>query len=209
MGGLESSDQLSAIMFSFVAFVAGGYITFYGIPSFRKALFPFGFLLFAVPVPSPFFNWVIHLMQIGSAEVANSLLPITGTTYVRDGLTFHLTTMSVTVAEECSGIRGTMAILITAVIAGKLMLRSGWSRLAIALLVLPISFLKNGVRVATLAYLAGNVDTKFVTNSALHSDGGFIFFGLGLVVMFPLLWLLRVLEGKAPTSRTQPSLSRR
>ena len=69
-------------------------------------------------------------------------------------------------------------------------------------LVLPLVLFKNGLRIATLSLLAVRVDRKFITGS-LHHDGGFVFFGLMLLIVALLCWVLR----KSEAGRVKPSVA--
>jgi exosortase/archaeosortase family protein len=56
---------------------------------------------------------------------------------------------------------------------------------------LPLSVLKNGIRIATLTLLSIHVDPSFLTGN-LHHQGGFVFFLLALLILLPVfLWLER------------------
>jgi exosortase/archaeosortase family protein len=63
------------------------------------------------------------------------------------------------------------------------------------LLVLPLSIIKNGIRIATLTLLSLYVNPSFLSGS-LHRDGGFVFFFLALAMMFPVLLILEKSEKK-------------
>jgi len=98
------------------------------------------------------------------------------------------------VAEQCSGIRSSIALIITSVLAGYLFLKSGWSRLILVLSFFPITVFKNGMRIVTLSLLASYVDMRFITGSWLHKSGGIPFFAMGLALMAPVLWVLMKTE---------------
>ena len=93
------------------------------------------------------------------------------------------------VAPECSGIRSSIVLLITSVVAGKLFLRSGWSRLLLVLVVAPISIVRNAFRITVIGELCVNVGPHMI-DSFIHKRGGPIFFALSLV---PLLLILLIM----------------
>ena len=73
------------------------------------------------------------------------------------------------------------------------------------LLVIPLSIVKNGIRIATLTLLSLYVDPGFLRGS-LHRDGGFVFFFLALAIMFPVLRLLEKSEKReGPLSEDRES----
>ena len=61
--------------------------------------------------------------------------------------------------------------------------------LVFVLLSLPVSIIKNGIRIATLTLLSIYVDPGFLTGR-LHNEGGFVFFLVALLFLCPVfLWL--------------------
>ena len=67
--------------------------------------------------------------------------------------------------------------------------------------ILPITILKNGMRITTLSILAVYVDPSWITDSWLHSAGGIPFFIISLIFFLgPVLLVLSYLDkqgGKA------------
>jgi exosortase/archaeosortase family protein len=103
------------------------------------------------------------------------------------------------VAEECSGIRSTLALFITTALAGALFLKSNWRRLLLLIVVVPIAIVKNGLRIATLSTLAIYVNPAFLTGN-LHHHGGVLFFLIALVPMALLLIFLERQERARPVA---------
>jgi len=166
---------------------------FYGIHAFRTAAFPLIFLVFIIPIPSLVLEKIILLLQRGSTEVAYGLFKLTGTPMVRDGSIFYLPGISIEVAEQCSGIRSSIALFITGVLAGQLFLKTGWRKIILLLSVFPLAIIKNGIRIVTLSLFALYVDES-ILNSPLHRKGGVLFFIVILIPFTTILWLLRKSE---------------
>jgi exosortase len=193
---LNQNDFLSVVALSIVIIWMGGFALFYGLEAFRKAIFPLLFLLLVVPIPSLFLEKTISVLQEGSAEAALAFFKLSGVPVLREGFVFHLSRLSIEVAEQCSGIHSAIALLITSIIAGKLFLATGWKKLVLMLLVFPIAIIKNGMRIVTLSLLGNYVDER-ILSSSLHKEGGIPFFLLGVSILFAILWLLRRTEKKA------------
>jgi exosortase len=115
---------------------------------------------------------VITTLQHGSAEVTAWLFTLTPLPVFREGLHFVLPRLSIEVAEACSSIRSSMALLITCLLASHLMLRRWWSKGMVLLLVFPLAVFKNGVRIVSLCLLT--YDESFITGH-LHTRGGAVF----------------------------------
>jgi exosortase len=182
---LTSLTTLGALLFW-----CGIYFVLYGKGGTRKALFPLAFLLFAVPIPVLVMDKIIAVLVVGSAYMTRLLFMAFGVPFVQAGPVFYLPGFCIEVAQECSGIRSSLALLITTVLAGHIFLKKFRRRALLVLAVLPVALFKNAVRIITLYLLSYFVDIRIIERGFLHRSGGFIFFGLGLVVLGSILWLL-------------------
>jgi exosortase len=192
---LDHQDYLTIITASMVMAWIGGFALFYGIMPLRAAAFPLLFLFFMVPIPAIVLDKFILFLQTGSAEASSGFFKLSGIPVARDGFVFHLVTMDIEVAKECSGIRSSLSLIITALLAGHFFLRTGWSRVLLVLAIVPITILKNGFRIAMLSILGVYVDER-ILGSDLHRKGGILFFIMALVLVWGVIALLRKSEGK-------------
>ena len=190
---LSQNDYATVMTFSSLVLLWGAFTFVYGIKAFTASLFPLLFLVFMIPVPAFFMKRIIFFLQSGSTEFANFLFWVSQAPYYREGFVFHLPSLSVEVAPECSGIRSALALFITALLAGYLFLNSWWRRIILVLCVIPITMFKNGIRIATLTLLGTYVDPR-ILQSDLHREGGIPFFILALLLMAPILYWLRKSE---------------
>jgi exosortase len=191
--GWAKNDYYALIACSTVLVVIGSFIVLFGLSAFRAARFPLLFLAFMVPLPSAVEDWIIRVLQLGSAEVVALFFPLTGVPFLRDACVFHLPGLSIEVAPQCSGIRSSMALVITCVLAGHMFLKTTWKKIVLVLAVIPMTMVKNGIRITTLSLLGVYVDRGFL-ESSLHRDGGIVFFVLALLLMAPILFVLRKSE---------------
>jgi exosortase C (VPDSG-CTERM-specific) len=199
-GGAPEQDRLAAAVFSFVSAWLAGATVLRGGRYVADRAFPLCLLYAMVPMPTGMANLLNGFLQRGSAEATHLLLWASGTTMNREGLVFHLPGLSMEVAEECSGIRSTLVLFITALMAGHLFLRSGWSRVALAASVVPLALLRNAVRITTIGLLTVYVDPN-VINGPLHRRGGPLFFVLSLAFLLAILWALRRFETRKSVRR--------
>ena len=188
--GWGRNDQYALVACSTVLVVIGAFIALFGLRAFQAARFPMLFLAFMVPLPTVVEYWAIRILQLGSTEFVALLFSITPVPVLRDGVVFHMPGLSIEVAPQCSGIRSSLALAITCVLAGHMFLKRGWNKALLVLAVIPVTMLKNGIRIVTLTVLALYVDRGFL-ESSLHRDGGIVFFILALFLMAPILFLLR------------------
>ena len=143
-----------------------------------------------MPVPGILLNGAIGLLKRGSTEMVAALFTLTGTVYHREGFVFSLPTVVIEVADECSGIRSSLALVMTVLLAGHMFLTSAWKKALLAVAVIPLTIVKNGIRIVSLTLLALHVDPSFL-NGQLHHEGGIVFFLLTLALVAPAFTLLR------------------
>jgi exosortase C (VPDSG-CTERM-specific) len=168
----------------------------FGSARVRAHAFALAILLFAIPLPSVVTDTMSRWLQDWSAEAADWLITMSGLPVYRTGMHFQLPGIALRVAEECSGVRSTLVLFITSLIAGKLFLRAGWKRATLGLATVPLGILRNGFRIMALSWLTVNVDPR-VIHGPLHHQGGPVFFVLSLVPLLGLLWWFRKSESKA------------
>jgi exosortase len=200
---LDRHDNLTLITISMILIWIGGFTFCYGVRSLRAAIFPLLFLFFMVPIPGVVLDKIILFLQAGSTEAAYGFFKATGIPVSRDGFIFHLSTIDIEVAKECSGIRSSLSLIITGVLAANFFLRTGWARILLMLSLVPIAILKNGFRIASLSILGVYVDER-ILGSDLHRKGGIVFFILALVLVWAEIVLLRKAEGRVKDRAAKP-----
>lgn len=191
---VEAPDNLSPALLSMVTICWGAFLFCYGTIAFRAASFGLLLLVFMVPLPSFLLETAVEFLQVGTAEGVNFLFDLFDVPVFRQGLVFSLPNLTIEIAEECSGIRSSLVLLICSLVTGHLFLRSPWTRLALIVVVVPLTIIKNAFRIVVLSLLANYFDPGFLTDSALHQSGGIPLFFLSLTVLLGLLWLLRRAE---------------
>ncbi len=194
---LNQNDYLSIVSSSWLFLSIGFFIATFGWHAFKKASFPLLFLFFMVPIPSDILEKYIIFLQKGSEEVSYLLFQLLGVPVYRENNVFQLAHFNLEVARECSGIRSTIGLWITALLSVYILLRKTSSRLLALAVVIPISIIKNGIRIVTLGILASYVDPIYITNHWLHKSGGILFFSIALCLLFfPWIFFLRHREQK-------------
>jgi len=197
---ISGEGSLALAIVGFLFLVWSGFSWVCGDCAFRAGVFPLLFLLLMIPLPVSAVDRIILWLQWGSGDVTSWIFHATRTPVIRHGLSFTLPSVTIEIAKECSGIRSAIALVISCLAAGYLLLRSPWTRVILTLATVPVLVLKNGLRIATLTLLAIHVDPGFL-DGHLHQQGGFVFFAAGLTMLLPVLWCLQKLERKRSGSR--------
>lgn len=201
-GSLGTNDYLSLIALSYCLFILGIFLACFGRKAFRAALFPLCMLFFFVPLPAELAEKIVTALQAGSATLVYLLFSVLHVPVLRDGLVFTVPGVSIEIAAECSGINSSLALLITGLLVADASFRKLSSKLIFVLVTLPLSIVKNGVRIVTLTMLATKVDMGFLTGK-LHHRGGFVFFLITLALMVPI-WKLLLKREQRLLSRGHP-----
>jgi exosortase len=161
-----------------------------GLKFYRQLAFPLWFLVFAVPMPTPVTEHITVFLQHGSADAAQAFLGLSGIPMLRSGTVFQLPGFAMEVARECSGIHSTLALFITSVLAGYVLLQAKSRRWLLALAVVPLALLRNALRIFTIGQLCVLIDPEIV-NTFIHKRGGPIFFLFSLIPFLLLLVFLK------------------
>ena len=184
---------LLRVMPSIILVWAAVFLLCYGAQSLRAAAFPVCFLLLMVPIPVSVLNQITLGLQKGSADVSYLLFKISGIPVFRQGFRFSLPSVEIEIAEQCSGIRSSLAMVVTTILAGHMFLRSWWSKGLLVLFTIPVVIFKNSVRIVVISALGVYVNRAFLYGD-LHRRGGLLFALLGLLILVPALAVLQRAE---------------
>ena len=196
--GLPLLDFATASTLSTVVFLLGAFLFVFGVDAFRKAGFAMAMFSFIIPPPNLLMNRAVTVLVKSSAFVTHWLFHLLNVPFVQEGSVFFLPGLNIEITRACSGMRSTIALLVTSLLAGHLFLDKLWKRVLLVALVFPIAVLRNGVRITALYLLAYFVDEDAIMGGFLHNSGGFIFFFLGLVILGLVLWFLRNSDKQSP-----------
>jgi exosortase len=193
---LQDPNQfLPGATLSIVLLWMGEFLLCYGGEAWRRGSFALLFLLLIVPMPPAILDRTIYMLQQGSTEISYLLFKAVGVPVLRQGFILVVPGAAIEVAKECSGIRSSVALFISCLLAAHLFLRTKWKMVAFVLMAFPLAIVKNGIRITTLTLLSVYVDPGFLTGR-LHHDGGFVFFLLALAILAPILFLLQKSDRK-------------
>ena len=194
---LAHHQRIPLLTLSFLCSVIAGGFFFLGRAWMRAAAFPLAYLIFMVPLPEPMADALEQASSAASAEVANLFFHLSGVPFLRAGQIFQLPNITIEVAQECSGIRSSLVLFITSILAANMFLKTTWRRLALVAIVIPLGILRNGFRILVIGLLCVNVGPQMI-HSLIHRRGGPLFFVLSLIPLLLLLWLLRKGDEQTP-----------
>ncbi len=190
---INSNDRLSVVVLALVLVWISGFMLCYGVESFQAALFPLLFLILMVPIPTVVLDNIVLALQNGSAVMSYALFKLLGVPVLWRHFKFLLPGVEIEIAEECSGIRSSLALFITSILTGYLFLQSKRKRAFFSLFTIPVVVFKNAVRIVTISCLGVYLDPAFL-HGRLHQYGGLPFSLVSLAILVPLLLALQKSE---------------
>ncbi len=176
-------DALRLELASLMVLVIALLLRWRGWPAVRLAWFPIFFLLFAFPLP---YVWVLTItgpLKEAVSAAATQILFWLGYPIGRSGVVITIAQYQLLVVEACAGLQTmfvleAMGLLYANLVKHTLVLRN----VLLAVLVVPVSFAANVVRVIVLAlvtyYFGDDAGQGF-----LHDFAGVVLFIVGLVLI--------------------------
>ena len=133
---------------SAVVVVAGLVLLLAGSRALRLSLAPLTFLLLAMPLPALVVNAVTLPLQLVASRIAEASLMTSGFAVYRDGNLLMLPSVTLEVADACSGLRSLVSLTAVGCVVAWADQRTIARRIVVIAAALPIAILMNGLRIA-------------------------------------------------------------
>jgi exosortase B len=171
--------------------VIGLMLLFLGWRALKLIWFPLFFLLFMVPLPSSLVGAVTAPLKAAVSAVATQLLYSLGYPAARAGVVISVGPYQLLVADACAGLTSMFTLEALGLLYMNLMRYTSPVRnVLLAVLILPISFCANVVRVVILVLVTFHFGTE-AGEGFVHSFAGIVLFLVGLGAMLCTDWALR------------------
>lgn len=176
---------------SFIAVTGGLLCLTFGLRALRLVWFPFFFMLFMVPLPGAIVSALTLPMKMAVSYASEHVLFWAGYPIARSGVILQIGQYQLLVADACAGLQ----TLLTLEALGLFYLNvvrhtSTFRNIALALLIVPISFTANVTRVIALTLI-----TYYWGDAAgqgfLHGFAGMVLFISALVLILSMDTLLQ------------------
>lgn len=194
VGVLGAENFLSRTSLLFL--VAGLVIDFCGWRYFRALIFPWAVLFLMVPLPVILFNEVALPLQFLASKLASGLLVLVGVPVLREGNVISLPSLSLDVAEACSGLRSLVSLATISVFYCYVFESRVSRRILLVLSSVPIAVAANGVRIAGSGILGQYWDPG-KAEGFFHLFSGWVIFVLCLVLLMLFHAILRLADPRA------------
>jgi EpsI family protein len=186
--GRVSSTNL-VVWLSLPLAIAGLSLLLLGVAMTRVMAFPIAYLFAMIPFWDLLTGKLQAPFQLYSAVVGVGALRLFDFPVVREGVLIHLPTVTLEVADVCSGVNQLVALLCIGIPAAHLRVRRWHSRILIVTSAAVIALLSNGVRVAAISLYviqtgSGPGDDVHGPYSVLRMT---LISGVGFLILF---WLI-------------------
>ncbi|TCP01122.1 exosortase B [Rubrivivax gelatinosus] len=184
----RSQDILLLEVGSLIPMVAGSVLMLRGPRQLRAIAFALFFMLFMVPLPSSVVDALTQPMKMAVSQVATQLLFWFGYPVGRSGVIIHIGQYQLLVADACAGLHTLFTLEAIGLLYLNLVRSQSMARnVTLALLIVPISFIANVMRVIVLALI-----TFYFGDAA---GQGFMHGFAGMLLFVTALLLILLVDG--------------
>ena len=171
-----------------VLVLAGLLLAFLGGRGLRLAAFPLFFLLFMIPWPGDWTAALTTPLKIAVSGVASQLLYWAGYPVGQSGVVLTVGPYQLLVADACAGLNSLFTLEALGLLYMNVVRHTAvWRNAALALLVVPISFAANVLRVLVLVLVTFHFGDA--------AGQGFVHGFAGLLLMLAALLLIMAADG--------------
>ena len=179
----RSQDFAAFEVGSLVPVLLGATLVLYGAALARRLAFVYVFLLFLVPLPGSLVDALTLPLKVAVSHAAEALLHAAGTPVAREGVVLTVGPYRLLVADACAGLNSMFVLEAFGLLYLHLVRHaSAWRNLALTVLVVPVSFAANVVRVVALVLITLHFGDE--------AGQGFVHRFSGLVLLVCALLLL-------------------
>jgi exosortase B len=199
----RSQDILSFEVFSVVVVLAGTLLLVYGKEALKVQWFAIFFMLFMVPLPAAVVDAVTMPLKMAVSYGAEQLLFLAGYPIGRSGIILQIGQYKLLVADACAGLHTLLTLEALGLLYLNLVRRDSIFRnTTLALLIVPISFTANVIRVVVLSLITYHFGDA-AGQGFLHGFAGMVLFLSALLLIIAADTTLQKLESVVWSRRAQ------
>ena len=178
------SQEIVALDLGSLVFVLTGLVLLYGGTRMLKLYwFPLFFLIFMIPLPGSMLDAITLPMKTAVSYVAANILYWFDYPVARTGVIIQISQYKLLVANACAGMHTLISLEALGLLYLNLVKHDSFARnLTLAILIVPISFTANVIRVMTLIlvtyYFGDEVGQGFI-----HGFAGMLLFTVALILI--------------------------
>lgn len=173
-----------------------------GLKASRTIIFPLGYLLTSIPLPTFLYAGLSSRLQLWSSALGVGCLQLVGVTAFREGNVIDLGPVQLQVVEACSGIRYLLPLTSLALLCAYLFKDRMWKRIVLVLSSIPISILVNGFRIGMIGVLVEWYG-EGASEGFAHLFEGWVLFMASLGLLILEMWFLARIGSNGQTVSLQ------
>lgn len=179
----RSQQIIQAEVVGLVVAAASLLLLLRGVQGLRAVAFPLAFLVFMVPLPGVLVQAITMPLKAAVSHVAEALMHAAGYPIGRTGVILVVGPYQLLVADACAGLNSMFTLEALGLLYMNLMgYTSKLRNLLLAILVVPISFVANVIRVVLLILVTYHFGDE-AGQGFVHTFAGMVLFGVGLAIM--------------------------
>ena len=179
----RSQQILQGEVLGVIALAASLLLLLRGVQGLKAVAFPLFFLLFMVPLPGVLVQAVTIPLKTAVSYVAEFLMHHAGYPVGRTGVILTVGQYQLLVADACAGLNSMFTLEALGLLYMNLMgYTSKLRNVLLAILIIPIAFIANVVRVIILILVTYHFGDE-AGQGFVHTFAGMVLFGVGLVMM--------------------------
>ena len=179
----RSQSIISIEIVSFIGLLIAIGLILLGTRSVKVIWFPLFFMLFMVPLPGPLITAVTMPMKIAVSYVAEHILYAVGYPIARNGVILQIGQYQLLVADACAGLHTLLTLESLGLLYLNLVRHESLVRnLILVILIVPISFTANVIRVMVLTLITYHFGDE-AGQGFLHGFAGMVLFLSALMLI--------------------------
>ena len=179
----RSQQILQGEVLGVIALAASLLLLLRGVQGLKAVAFPLFFLLFMVPLPGVLVQAVTIPLKTAVSYVAEFLMHHAGYPVGRTGVILTVGQYQLLVADACAGLNSMFTLEALGLLYMNLMgYTSKLRNVLLAILIIPIAFIANVVRVIILILVTYHFGDE-AGQGFVHTFAGMVLFGVGLTMM--------------------------
>lgn len=189
---------------SFIWILAAILLIKRGSSALKALWFPLFFMLFMIPLPGPIVSTLTMPMKMAVSYVAESILFWADYPIARNGVILQIGQYQLLVADACAGLQTLLTLEALGLFYLNLMHHTSVFRnVSLAILIVPISFVANVIRVIVLTLITYHYGDA-AGQGFMHGFAGMVLFISALILILCADAVLQLFVKKQPENAAQP-----
>lgn len=192
----RSQDLQAVQLTSLILLLSGVLLVMRGRGSVKAQWFALMFMFFMIPLPGPIVDTLTMPMKMGVSYVTEHILYAAGYPIARNGVILQIGQYKLLVADACAGLHTLFTLEALGLLYLNVIRHESFVRnITLAVLIVPISFSANVIRVIVLTLITYHLGDE-AGQGFLHGFAGMVLFLSALLLIMAVDSVLRLISEK-------------